>query len=505
MPKIKRNILYYCICAIMTACILVHIIHTYFDSDTYFFLSEGRNMMQSGIVPIKNWFSFLNGLKITEQQWLWSVIVYRIYRIGGHIGLYILTVLHAVIFIVLTMWFCKVKQIPKAVGFLSGLFLLCIAAPFLSSRPTFVTVNLLLLQIIFMEKALQSQKWKNLLVMLPISILEINMHAAMWTFHLAVFLAYLCPQIKIPKLPGLKAGTTAISRPPYPLRFPAAGALLTIAGGLVNPYRADAMLYIFRSMSPDLTGLGIAEMNPVSLISVFGILVAAGCIWFLMSAGTRKNSGRFSCRFVYIYAGFLLLGCIAKKNLIFTLLGFFILFLNFCKNGQYGEIYRKIQASICHLNLFYVGITVLMLLVSGCYAYADFPKSVTETDSIVTPVRAVEYLNLHHAEKECRIYTEYNNGAYLGWHGYHGYIDARAEIWSKSINKKWDILHEYNLVLHQLNLQSYQKWKTAYDFDYYIVMDNTLLSAFLECDETVEPVIRGSRYQMFRKKPDVTV
>ena len=79
---------------------------------------------------------------------------------------------------------------------------------------------------------------------------------------------------------------------------------------------------------------------------------------------------------------------------------------------------------------------------------------------------AVVYLN-EHASKDIKLYTEYSFGSLFEYHGYKPYLDSRAEVFTKKMNNKEDILDEY--IKFNLDKNSRDKFIKKYDFDYYLI------------------------------------
>jgi hypothetical protein len=127
-----------------------------------------------------------------------------------------------------------------------------------------------------------------------------------------------------------------------------------------------------------------------------------------------------------------------------------------------------------------------------------------ETDDVITPVSAVEYLN-ENAEPGTRVYTTYNTGAYFEWHGYTVYIDARAEIYLKKVNRSVDVLKEYKKLQDDPTLSDYKEIKAKYEFDYYWVETGSHMDNFLECDEEYEIVLeREDMYRLYARSEEVS-
>lgn len=88
--------------------------------------------------------------------------------------------------------------------------------------------------------------------------------------------------------------------------------------------------------------------------------------------------------------------------------------------------------------------------------------------------------------KDIKLYTKYDDGAYLEYRGYKCYIDPRAEFFLKANNKKEDIFLEYyNL---QIGKYNYKDFLEKYEFDYLIVSYDDILYNYIEYEDGYEVV-----------------
>ena len=81
------------------------------------------------------------------------------------------------------------------------------------------------------------------------------------------------------------------------------------------------------------------------------------------------------------------------------------------------------------------------------------------------------------ADKDIKLYTDYNNGGYMEYKGYKCYIDSRAEVFYKSNNKKQDVMVEYVNLFSNVNPKDFLN---KYDFDYLLVANYDGLYYYLE-------------------------
>lgn len=115
----------------------------------------------------------------------------------------------------------------------------------------------------------------------------------------------------------------------------------------------------------------------------------------------------------------------------------------------------------------------------------------------MTPVKAVEYLDKY-APKDAKIYTGFNNGGYFEWNGYKCFVDARPELYFKSINKKADIFKDYTCLHSGTDASKLKKLLDKYDFDYLCVTNDTV-NTYLATSTDYNMVLMEDDYTLYEK------
>ena len=69
--------------------------------------------------------------------------------------------------------------------------------------------------------------------------------------------------------------------------------------------------------------------------------------------------------------------------------------------------------------------------------------------------------------KDIILFANFNDGQYLEYHGYHPYIDGRAELFLEKNNKEFDYFEEYyDLYTSRIY---YKDFLNKYNFNYLVV------------------------------------
>lgn len=232
------------------------------DTDGWFLLASGRVIVESGI-PGTNPFTPIAGQGIVLQQWLHDAWLYLWWKVAGYTGVAVSVAVPAA----LTLWayagtVSRLAQNPRypwapllisAVGF-------TLMTSYLSVRPSLWTAALLFVTISTCLEWRRGASSPCLLVLPVVSLLSVNLQAALWPLPAAAAACFLLPEEGEISLG--ETGETVLSwvRSRLPLLAAIAGMA---AVSLVNPYAIDGSLYVLRSLGAASYGGVILELKPV--------------------------------------------------------------------------------------------------------------------------------------------------------------------------------------------------------------------------------------------------
>lgn len=477
MKEMKK---FYIIMAIfLTANLLKYISPAFFDSDTFFLLATGRKIIESGI-PYENPFHITGGLQIVVQQWLFCVMAYLSYSVGNVHGLFIMTLIITALNGIMYWKIAKLKKLDGNIAMITILLFLVLYCDYLTVRPNSLTVLLLLLQIYCTEKYAKTGK-KRWLMWLPlIMIVEANVHIAVWFIHILFMLPYIVPPFDLGKLRFLKVE--------YKIRNLVIASFVMVVSTICNPYGLEGVLYLVHSYTDELRDAGIAEMQPTQIISCFGAMLIYGLIVILLAVANKK---KVSAPTIYLFIGTFILGAVAYRNNNYFSIAFLILVFEVLAQIDFTEVFAllsKMNVLVCAL---FLGLSLY-----GLYeAYTEYNTSMAK-DRLVAPMKAVEYLN-ENAQKDSRIFTEFNSGGYLAWNGYRIYMEARPELYFKAINKKADVFAEYEEVTGRISPERFDEFQNQYQFEYYILGNYNPLCTHLEYNDNFKMVLETDEYEVW--------
>lgn len=232
------------------------------DTDGWFLLASGRVIVESGI-PVTNPFTAIAGQGIVLQQWLHDAWLYLWWKAAGYTGVAVSVAVPAA----LALWaytgtVSRLAQNPRypwapllisAVGFV-------LMTSYLSVRPSLWTAALLFVTISTCQEWRRGSSSRCLLVLPVVSLLSVNLQAALWPLPAAAAACFLLPEEG-----EISLGETGETvRSWAQSRLPLLAAIVGMAAeSLINPYFIDGSLYVIRSLGAASYGGVILELKPV--------------------------------------------------------------------------------------------------------------------------------------------------------------------------------------------------------------------------------------------------
>lgn len=457
------------------------------DPDSYFLAATGRYIVQNKTVPKINPFCIHEEFGIIIQQWVPAILNYVLFESFGEWGLvwYAIVALYIqiVLFYVYISIFTKSWHSRWICSLLGG-FLLAI---FATSRPTSISFCIILLELIILEKVARGEKQKRTLWWLvPISIAEINFHAALWPGLFIMMLPYIFFE-KMPK--GWRIAEIKEfffewyeEKREYLKVIPC-----MIVTALLNPNGIRGILYLIYSYG-NLTDQ-ISELQSPTMYSVFGIVIIL-CVC-LVCVYICKLREKKDMKTVYMALGCLLLAMMHLRNLWYLLIG-----IGPIAAEWIPSVVKESDTPFLSKKRYVLAELILIAAAAMAIHYEWTTTEIDIKDRQMAPVFAADYLDSLDSS-QIVLYTEFNNGAYMEWRGYRVYIDARPELYEKKINGKEDIFEEYMTI--RGNELDYKEFLEKYHFTHMIVSDREALYTYLTLSPEYQIVVEGTGYHLFER------
>ena len=456
------------------------------DSDSYFLMATGRYIVENGEVPKINPFVIHSDLAIIVQQWILDVINYLLYDNFGINGMYIWSVLAISIACLIEYKYLGMYSTNNKAKIYTVMISIFILYGFYSTRPTSVTVSILLTELTILEMV-NKGKSKRLLWVLPLlSLILINCHSAMWPMLFIMMLPYVFPPLtSFKSISKIKEHLWKYKE----MWFMMVPIFLV---GFLNPNGIRGMLYLIYSYSSADSKGTINEMMSAQVFSYLGIITVVSLV--IIAIWAYKNRSNLDWKNLYLALGTWILAAKNMRSTWMIVLGtspLLIMLLDEIIKNKVKLKHTNSNYRILALIYTFGAVSIFLIIFPGMT-----PRNTV--DSQLSPVKAVEYLDdLSDSEKENMVlFTGFNNGAYLEWNGYKVYMDARPEIYCKNINGKEDIYDEY---LEVLNGEiDFNEFLNKYQFTHLVVYE-TVFQTYLECNDNYEIVVDADEYKVFKK------
>jgi len=467
-------------------------------ADTRFVMNLGQYVLEHGF-PYVDPFTVHENLQLVAQQWLSGVIFWEAYKNFGLDGLLIVDGICAATLILIYWRLCLFvsggnKILSFALSFIIGFLMASAIVP----RPHILSTVLLLFEVFLMEKFTRTEDAKFLIPLPLLSIVLVNLHAAVWLMSLVVCLPFLFVK-NFRHIKFLLAAMVGIA-----------------LCGLINPYGVDAMTYVFRSYGIDEINSSIAEMHTPSAHGFSGKCFYAAEAFMIFSLARFKVPWRY----IFLSGGITFMAIMHGRNLIlFYLLATFPLayiwhnfslekfklkrvpmmilcFLLITANTAvntvllkegfddlslslkillfatiifilYILLLLKVEGRILHPTILprkNLSLLVTFIIASGIFI-ASLNTNKTKLDETYSD--AIKFLLRTERPENISLYANQGIGGLAGSFGIKYYIDSRSEVFLPANNGQKDIFKEY---LDFSNGKIYYKdFFNRYDFTHIIV------------------------------------
>ena len=507
-----------------------------FQNDTFYTIKIGEHILQTGTVDMQDPFSWHEGLPYTYPHWLYDIMIYLFYNIGGFTGIFISTVvLSSILGVVIYITNNKISK-NNLISFVITLGTMYMMKDYIAARAQLVTFILFELGILCMENFLDSKKIRYGIGILVIGILIANIHAAVWPFMYVLFLPYLAEYIlnfdymklyykikdkyynfRIDKYKNSKKADEKTSnkidklnnklsesklqevkqlanrekrrKNPYKIRMkkiPAVKWLILIMiiyafTGLLTPIGDTPYTWTYNTMRGNTTE-SINEHLPLTLIDEKTLMVIIAFIIAILVFTDVK----IRLKDLFMIGGLTVLMFISRRQTsMFFLFGSGVLakliadlIAKYDKDGT--EEFKKIMVSTLGTTATLLIIALLMIIqIKG-----KVDDKYVNTKSY--PVDAANYIKENLDLSSIHLFNEYNYGSYLLFEGIPVFIDSRADLYTPEFNKTAEYPEGRDIFSDYMKTSSiaryYENTFDEYDITHIILYKNSKLSMLLSKD-----------------------
>ena len=537
MEKKQKKIVI--IFSILIGIFTIGIVGKTFQNDTFFNISIGKYILENGI-DMKEHFSWIQGLTYTYSHWAFDIIMYLIYNNFGFTGIYISIILFSILINIVLFNLLTKRGKQPVIAFIITLISAYIIRSCYTARSQIVSFLCFIVEIYCIEKFIETNKKRYAVLLIVLSIIVANFHAATWPMYLVLFLPYFASaffnfispknryvllkkryQNKLKNVPKdskkarkyeIKVNYYAdilekieppkyekmVRRESYNIKNLVILFVIICFTGLITPIYDTPYTYVIKSMFGESNFENnasvdfIMEMQPITPaystdLVVFLIILLAFLIF--MPTKLKLEQG-------FLILGLLLMTIISARYVyLLVFLGSYVLMdlIAQCIAKFIPEDMQKLENILVSKK----GIIILSILII-LFVLPEFLEIIVEdyVDEELYPVGAVEYIKENLDYKNMRIYNSYNNGSYLMLNEIPVFIDSRLDVYCSEFNDT-DVFYDFTQV--SLGKVNYEDVFKKYDFTHILIYNTDIIYNYIKLDHNYKVLYEDENFTLYER------
>lgn len=487
------------------------------QNDTFYTIKIGKYIIENGI-DMMDHFSWHDNLPYTYPHWAYDVCIYLVYNIAGFAGIYISTIVLAIILGFAIFFINKNLNKSNVISFIIAIISLYLLKDYIAARAQLVTFILFILAAFCIEKFTRGNSKKLYgTILIVISLLIANIHVAVWPFLFILFLPYFAEQFIIwfynLKIMG-KFREKQTNKNNYKITFEknknvkylVIVLIISVLMGFITPLKDVPFTYLYKTMIGNTTQ-SINEHLPLTLIQNIPIMILMISVILVLMLTKVKISFKDFC----MVFGLMILCFISKRQTsLFVVIGniyITAILVNSLKNNEILNIKNLDKFGMSILGILIT--LILVILISWLNIKEKiFDKYINENNY---PVEATKYIEdtliKQIGVENLRLFNEYNYGSYLLLNDIPVFIDSRADLYAPEFNgtKNNEGIYEGRDIFSDfINVSSmntyYELIFDKYDINYVIIYKTSKLNIILCRDDNYEPKYIDDNFVIYQRK-----
>lgn len=479
-----KNKKIYILFSILIAIFCFTIITKTLPNDTYSAIKIGDYILHHGVDFVEH-FNF-NDLTYHNARWLFNVIIAFIYNNFSFLGVYLFVVINSIV-LGLIMFNSLLKRNKNILfSFIITLVSLEFSANFLVARAQTISYILLFLEVIFLERMLETNDKRWIIGLLISSVLLANIHTTVWLMSLILFLPYFMEYFlsKIIKSKVLYSSTNN-----FKLLF--ISFLIIACSGLLTPLGLLPYTYMFKTLTGFST-VFILELQRANIFRDFVLLLLI-IVYGLLFILRRK----IKISDIFMVLGLFTMSLLAVRNIPFlTIIG------SICLSRLIYDTLESFNIKIDNITdyiyknkIIICLITIFAIVISSIFLYMHLYNN-DYVDKTEYPIKAANYIIKNVDLDKIRLFNSFNNGSYLEFRGIKVFLDSRSEVYCKEFNDTSILEDWYNATYIS---QKYKPIFDKYNFTHVLVKRSEPLNVFISQDEDYKKIYEDEYYVLFEK------
>lgn len=513
------------------------------QNDTFYTIKIGEHILQNGI-DMKDPFSWHENLQYTYPHWLYDVVIYLVYSIGGQVGIYISTIVLSIA-LGLTMYLVNIKLTKnKLTSFVLTIGAMYLLRNYIAARAQLATFILFILTVYFIEMFLETKKKRYVVGLIIIPIIIANVHLAVFPFYFVLYLPYIAEYMiyilshteiivvnaKIDRLNKKILKTTnedeiqkikdeinrleqknektinkkeKINANPYKIKIIGNNnvkaliiiMIICLFTGFLTPLGTTPYTYLIKTMQGSTTH-NISEHLPLTLVNNLEFM----CTLVLFIAILTFTDTKIRLSDLFMLGGLVLLTFYTRRQFsMFTLICVIILnrLINALLDKYDPEGCKKAIKKMTTITGMIVTIC-LVLTISVIQYKPKMNDHFIEENSY--PVGAATYILENLDIKNIKLYNEYNYGSYLIFRGIPVFIDSRADLYAPEFNPGVEVFNDY-INLSNVDIDNVEEKLDKYGITHMLMYKKSKLRRFVEQNtEKYNLIYEDDNFCLFERK-----
>ena len=513
------------------------------QNDTFYTIKIGEHILQNGI-DMKDPFSWHENLQYTYPHWLYDVVIYLVYSIGGQVGIYISTIVLSIA-LGLTMYLVNTKLTKnKLTSFVLTIGAMYLLRNYIAARAQLATFILFILTVYFIEMFLETKKKRYVVGLIIIPIIIANVHLAVFPFYFVLYLPYIAEYMiyilshteiilvtaKIDRLNKKILKTTKeeeiqkikdeinrleqknektinkkekINANPYKIKIRGNNnvkaliiiMIICLFTGFLTPLGTTPYTYLIKTMQGTTTH-NISEHLPLTLVNNLEFM----CTLVLFIAILTFTDTKIRLSDLFMLGGLIFLTFYTRRQFsMFTLICVIILnrLINALLDKYDPEGCKKAIKKMTTIT----GMIVTICLVLTISVIQYKPKMNDHfIDENSYPVGAATYILENLDIKNIKLYNEYNYGSYLIFRGIPVFIDSRADLYAPEFNPGVEVFNDY-INLSNVDIDNVEEKLDKYGITNMLMYKKSKLRKFVEQNtEKYNLLYEDDNFCLFERK-----
>lgn len=484
--EVNKKVFFEILAIILIALFCISLTPKTLQNDTFYTIKIGEHIIQEKGIDMKDPFSWHENLEYTYPHWLYDVMIYLIYNIGGMTGIYISTCVFSII-LGITIYKVNEKLVKnKILSFVITIGAMYLLKSYITARAQLVTFILFELELFCIERLLDTCKKRYGIGLIIISILMANLHVAVWPFFFVLYLPYIaefiiyCMEEHMAKKFGkeVKQGDKLEMQKRPGMKYLIIVMIICALTGFLTPLGTTPYTYLYKTMQGNTTQ-NINEHLPMTLINEENILCAL--IIFLAVLIFTKTKIRL-CD-LFMLGGLVLLMLMTKRQSTMFVLMCSVILNRLVYSWVVNQV-KDFDNKILDFIMNGFGVFMLSSVIIMFCMYFIKPKlNQTYIDENTYPVKMSDWI-LEYFEKEqidlseVRLFNEYNYGSYLLYRGIPVFIDSRCDLYAPEYNPGVSVFDDF---ISASNLNDWFETRLAkYNLTHMILYKDSKINMIIE-------------------------